>query len=171
MSTRTNSTQPRTVKSAPRRKPNRATTLLTRRDLEHIVDELACAVAPPDVEGLLHKEKQLRAQIAELDDELKWLGRQLSLLLDCLRDFHTKRCPQIPFSTVALSAAAILYFANEVDLVPDFLPRLGKLDDAAVVTVAMERARKGLERYCTATGRQLADYLPPTKGRRRIRVC
>ena len=164
-------TKNRTRKVAPSRKRSAPAGWLTRRDLEQIVDELACAVAPRDVEAIVQREKILRAKIAELDDELGWLRRQLSLLFDCLRDFQAGQCPQIPFSTVALSAAAILYFSNEVDLAPDFLPRLGKLDDAAVVTVAMDRARKGLDRYCAATGRRLEDYFPPAQGRPRTPPC
>jgi uncharacterized membrane protein YkvA (DUF1232 family) len=145
--------------------------LLTRADLEQIVNELACSVAPADVAALLQKEAALRERAEGLGPEFDLLRRQLLLFLDCLRDFVNGRCPQIPFSTIAVAAAALLYFSKEVDLVPDFLPRLGKLDDAAVVAVAVERARKGLERYCAATGRSLQELLPVAGDRELTPSC
>ncbi len=156
--------------SAPRTK-NKRPAVLTRKDLEQIVNDLACKVAPADVASLLQHEAELHQKIAALPEDLALLRRQLNLFLDCLRDYAAGHCEQIPLSTAAIAAAAILYFSNEVDLVPDFLPRLGKLDDAAVVSVAVERARKGLERYCLATGKNLQEVLPAARGRARSPAC
>jgi uncharacterized membrane protein YkvA (DUF1232 family) len=84
----------------------------------------------------------------------------MTLALDCLRDHVEGECPQIPYYTIALMAAGVTYFGDELDVVPDFLPG-GTLDDATVMALACELAYEGLERYCTATGRETRGVLFP----------
>ncbi len=140
-----------------------ATPVLERADLERIVTDLACTVAPADVATLMQREAELRERVAGLDRRFALLKRQLTLLLDCLRDHLEGRIDQIPYATIAHAAAAVLYFGNEMDLLPDFLPRIGRLDDAAIVAIACERVAEGLRRYARATGRSWRGILPPAK--------
>ena len=84
---------------------------------------------------------------------------QLELALDCLRDHVDHKCPQIPYATISLVAAAISYFSEPLDVIPDFLPRIGNLDDAAVMGMACELGGAGLQRYCDFTGRDAAALL------------
>jgi len=137
--------------------------VLERADLERIVTDLACTVAPADVATLMQREAELRERVAGLDRRFALLKRQLTLLLDCLRDHLEARIDQIPYATIAHAAAAVLYFGNEMDLLPDFLPRIGRLDDAAIVAIACERVAEGLRRYARATGRSWRGILPPAK--------
>lgn len=131
-----------------------------RDDLERIVADLACTIAPADVVSLMEHEAELRERVAALDPRFALLKRQLILLLDCLRDHLAGRIQQVPYSTIAHAAAAVLYFGNEMDLLPDFLPRLGRLDDAAIVAIACERVAEGLRRYARATGRSWRGIVP-----------
>ncbi|GIW43595.1 MAG: hypothetical protein KatS3mg077_0877 [Candidatus Binatia bacterium] len=131
-----------------------------RADLERIVADLACTIAPADVATLMEHERELRERVATLDRRFGLLRRQLTLLLDCLHDHLAGRIDQIPYSTIAHAAAAVLYFGNEFDLLPDFLPHIGRLDDAAIVAIACERVAEGLRRYARATGRSWRGVLP-----------
>lgn len=127
--------------------------LLDRADIRTILYELANRVAPADVTALLETEGELRHRAAGLQsDDLRLLGEQLSLALDCLRDHVAGACPQIPYYTITLLAAAVSYFADELDVIPDFLPRVGQLDDAVVMAMAYELGRDGLRRYCAWKG-------------------
>ena len=68
---------------------------------------------------------------------------QLELALLCLKDHAAGRCPQIPYYSISLLAAGVAYLADQLDFIPDFLPRLGMIDDALVMEVACEpRARR-----------------------------
>lgn len=154
---------PRTSVKKPRATPTHAP-LLDRADIRTILYELANRVAPADVTALMQTEDELRDRGASLQtDDLALLGEQLALALDCLRDHVDGACPQIPYYTISLLAAAVSYFADELDIIPDFLPRVGHLDDAVVMAMAYELGRDGLRRYCAWKGRE-ADTLLRTAG-------
>lgn len=57
----------------------------------------------------------------------------LQLLLRILRA-RLEGKYSVPASTSTMAVAAILYFINPIDLIPDSIPVFGLLDDAAVIT-------------------------------------
>lgn len=52
------------------------------------------------------------------------------------------------FRTLVYVVAALLYFINPFDLVPDFIFGIGYLDDASVIALVFKRINKEIERYC-----------------------
>jgi len=127
--------------------------LLDRSDIRAILTELSTTLAPADVHEVMKHEVDLREQAGALMAEgLPLFSHQLLLALDCLRDHLNGQCPQIPYHTITLMAGAVYYFAERVDVVPDFLPRIGHLDDAVVMALAFETADAGLRRYCSWKG-------------------
>lgn len=133
-----------------------------------IVSDLATQLAPADVTELMTHEKTLRQQAAALTAvDLAPLRSQVALALDVLRDHLDGACPQIPYYTVAVLAAAVHYFADEIDVIPDFLPHVGRLDDAAVMAMAWHMAHAGLQRYAAWKGLSPDAVLGPqtTRGK------
>lgn len=129
------------------------TPILQSADLRTILFDLATRLAPADVSALIGDADELRAQAAQLGAaDPPRLRSQLNLALDLLRDHVEGACPQIPYYTIALLAAAVCYFSEQLDVIPDFLPRVGRLDDAAVMEMACQLANDGLRRYCDAKG-------------------
>jgi uncharacterized membrane protein YkvA (DUF1232 family) len=51
--------------------------------------------------------------------------------------------PRVPRARKALLAAALVYLASPIDLVPDFVPVAGQLDDAVVVALALRTLLAG----------------------------
>jgi len=124
--------------------------LITADDLRRAIFELANMLAPADVDDLLGSEDDLRARAARVDGERgKLFAAQLELAIMCLRDHAAGECPQIPYYTISMLAAALAYLIDDLDLIPDFLPRIGTLDDALVMAMAFQLAEDGLRRYCT----------------------
>lgn len=123
--------------------------IIRRSDVRRILLELVVTLAPADIAELMGREKELRARVKELDPaRFALLRAQLVLALDILHDHLEGACPQIPYYTVSLLAGAVWYFADAIDIIPDFLPRIGNLDDAAVSAMAFQLGRKGVLRYC-----------------------
>lgn len=165
----------RADKKPPQTTPAHTTPMLHADDVRTMLLDLSAGMAPADVATLVGREQELRQRLATLTaPPLALLREQMALALECLRDHVAGRCPQIPYSTISLLAAAVLYFADELDLVPDFLPRIGRLDDGAVMAMAFQLGAEGVRRYCTATGRDAGAVLgvttpahAPAAGRRK----
>lgn len=139
--------EPAAVKNEP---------ILRQDDLQEIVRDLGWRVAPRDVEQLLVGEEQLRAQARALrEPHYALLRQQLPLALDILRDHVDGECPQIPLATIAVLGAAVTYYDHSVDVIPDFLPHIGRLDDAAVMATAFQLGEAGIRRYCDWKGRSM----------------
>ncbi|MFQ5666677.1 MAG: YkvA family protein [Candidatus Binatia bacterium] len=135
-------------------------TLLDRSDVRTILSDLARQMAPGDVTAMMAHEAELRSKAARLHGEdCPLLADQLTLALDCLHDHVAGSCPQIPYYTISLLAGAVCYFTDVLDVIPDFLPHIGRLDDAAVMALACQLARDGLQRYCAWKGRDLKAVL------------
>ena len=47
------------------------------------------------------------------------------------------RHPQVPLRAKAVMPATMLYLASPIDLIPDFIPVLGQLDDILVLGLAL----------------------------------
>ncbi len=145
---------------APKPKAPRSEPILGQDDLQEIVRDLGWQVAPRDVEQLIAGEDQLRLQANALNEpHYALLREQLSLALDILRDHVDGECPQIPLATIAVLAAAVTYYDHTVDVIPDFLPHIGRLDDAAVMAMAFHLGEAGIRRYCDWRGMAMPGQL------------
>jgi len=124
--------------------------LITRSELRRVLVELASTLAPGDVGDLLGEEQTLRARASTLGGKPGEVFRtQLDLALACLHDHAAGEIPQIPFYTISLLTAAVAYLADDLDIIPDFLPDRGTIDDALVLAMACSMGESGLRRYCT----------------------
>lgn len=53
----------------------------------------------------------------------------------------------IPWKSIVMITAGLIYFVNPVDLVPDTLAVIGFVDDIAVIKTVAGAVRKDLERF------------------------
>lgn len=66
------------------------------------------------------------------------------LVPDCARLFtRLLRDPAVPRRHRLLLAALVLYLASPIDLIPDFVPVAGQLDDAVLVALVLRRLLRG----------------------------
>lgn len=145
---------PRTSRQGPGRRVRRGNRAkaagldIQRSDVVAFIDQHAAQIAAPDVVALAARADTLRTRATVLEPGrfLDFHG-QIAEALTCVEDYVAGRCPQIPYYTIAVLASALFYVQRQVDAVPDFLPRLGAVDDALVMAVASEMAVEGLTRY------------------------
>jgi uncharacterized membrane protein YkvA (DUF1232 family) len=70
------------------------------------------------------------------------------LIPDCLVLFRRLLAdPRVPWPRKAVLAATIAYLATPFDLVPDFIPVAGQIDDALIVAIALRGVLRGAGEY------------------------
>jgi uncharacterized membrane protein YkvA (DUF1232 family) len=159
----------RVVKRAPVKAAKRAQgqSYLQPGDFQRYLQEKAMLIAPGDVEPLVAQRDQVVAKIERDCGDHDLLRRQLHLAIDLLRDHATERIPQIPYHTIGVLTAAVLYFMNPVDVIPDFIAGVGTSDDALLLEMAFEMTWPGIERYCISKGKPLDGLRSAIKKNRR----
>ena len=73
----------------------------------------------------------------------------LMALLRLVRAWSAGAYPQVPWKTLLYAVAAIIYFVNPFDMVPDFIPGVGLLDDATVIGFVVRSLRKTIAEFTT----------------------
>lgn len=91
-------------------------------------------------EGILDKIKN--RNWAPLKEDVK-------TLLKMLLDYKNGQYKDLPWKTVSAIAFSLLYILNPLDLVPDFIPFLGYLDDITIVNFALKFIGDDIETYRT----------------------
>ena len=72
------------------------------------------------------------------------LGR---IMLGMLKDFRDGQYRAIPWFTIASAVVTLLYVLNPLDMMPDFLPGVGYVDDFAIFTVLLRFIQTDLHAY------------------------
>ncbi len=73
--------------------------------------------------------------------------QELQLMVSLLNDYRKGDYRAVPWKVIAAITGAVIYFVSPLDVVPDFLPLAGYLDDALVIKLALDLARSDLARY------------------------
>ncbi len=64
-----------------------------------------------------------------------------------LKDYQRGKYKQTPWFTVAAVVFALLYVFNPLDIVPDFIPGIGYVDDFAIFTIVLRFVQTDLHSY------------------------
>ncbi len=99
----------------------------------------------------LDKTKRLLDEaVAKTASEKKRLEKiwyELNILVRMIRAWARKEYKHVPVKTIITVLAALLYFVNPFDVIPDFVTGLGLLDDITVITLVFNSIRKDIERF------------------------
>ena len=119
---------------------------MTRKQARAILTKEAQHVTEEDVDKILAKSEEIRKRF-ETGGPLGKFVDDFKLLFAVVRDYAKGRYRKIPFWTVAAIVAGFLYVLNPLDLIPDFIPFFGQVDDAAVIAACLLLIRQDLHRY------------------------
>jgi uncharacterized membrane protein YkvA (DUF1232 family) len=67
---------------------------------------------------------------------------------------------KVPWRSLVLAVAGILYFLNPIDLIPDFIIGTGLLDDASVMLFVLRSLQKDITAYEAWEKQQSPDQTP-----------
>ncbi len=120
-----------------------------QQELERSLYERADRIRPEDEQWvdqrLEEKVKSLLSTSALLSQKLRVLVHRVQLLYAMLKDPEFS----LRWSTKAIILAALVYFINPFDIVPDVLPLIGYIDDAFVLGLVLSKLQEEIQRYAT----------------------
>lgn len=71
----------------------------------------------------------------------------IPVLISLVRAYVDKRYVEIPIGSIIAIVGALIYFLSPIDLIPDVVPGLGLLDDAAVLGIAYKLVHNDIAEY------------------------
>ncbi|MDQ3020182.1 MAG: YkvA family protein [Bacteroidota bacterium] len=108
---------------------------------------------------IIPSEKKIYDKSSKLEmNRFSRFIKQIKLAIDLLKDFKAKRYTDIPWRSIAMIAAGVLYFINPFDMVPDMLPLFGIADDAMLFATVFKSIQIDLEKYGAWKGISTSDY-------------
>lgn len=99
-----------------------------------------------DVDNVIDNEDAINKKFSGANTLSKYaeLGK---LMLAMLKDIKGGIYKNIPWFTIATIALALLYVLNPLDIIPDFIPGVGYIDDLAILSICIGWIESDLHRY------------------------
>lgn len=109
------------------------------------LEKLSAKATEADVERVVASEPEVLRK-ADQGPLRKFLG-SLRDLFGMLRAYAKGDYRAVPWSTIAAGVATLLYILSPLDAIPDFIPGVGLLDDAAVLAFAVKLIGHDLAKF------------------------
>jgi uncharacterized membrane protein YkvA (DUF1232 family) len=122
---------------------------------DEITQSTAFRRAAIDAAAVARDPQRLRKLVEDAVGKISILPRgpfaetwpYLMAMIRLIRDFHRAEYRDISESNLLIIVAAILYFVSPFDVIPDWVPVLGHIDDAFVISLALKSVRADLDTF------------------------
>ena len=126
-------------------------------NLDRFVEHGGRLLGPDDAESLTSNLADLHEKISAVRERHPRLAHQLSFLVEL---FYKAGPALEPETARNETVFGLLYALKEMDLMPDDMPEVGFLDDAAVTEVVLSRNARVFEHYCVEHDIEWATLKP-----------
>lgn len=102
---------------------------------------------------LLNDPDKFEKFLQRLEKKLKIIpvaGERLAdipIMASLIRNYAKKEYTDIPIGTIIAILSALIYFVSPLDLLPDSIPFLGYIDDAAVIALCWKMVESDVKEY------------------------
>ncbi|GAA4317396.1 hypothetical protein GCM10023115_42830 [Pontixanthobacter gangjinensis] len=99
-----------------------------------------------DVKITMRNQEEISDKIVN-SNMLKKYAELGKIMFGMLKDYRRGVYTKVPWFTIATIAFAMLYILNPLDIVPDFVPGIGYIDDLAVLTFGLRFIESDIHNY------------------------
>ena len=78
---------------------------------------------------------------------IKNFSEHISLFVRIVESYSSGKYTYVPWKSIALIVAGILYFIYPVDLIPDFIPISGIIDDVALIAWIYKSVDEDIQKF------------------------
>lgn len=122
-------------------------------ELVHVLHRGAGRITQQILRGVYKQLPMLKVEFAQINaPHYPHLNEQLDFLANLVEDFVDGKAEDVPLVAVASAAFALIYAHRKMDLIPDFIPDIGRADDSGVVRVVLIEHERTLEQYAEKLG-------------------
>jgi uncharacterized membrane protein YkvA (DUF1232 family) len=126
-------------------------------DRSYTTDNAYFKKAKRRASGILQDPKRLRRLLAAAGEKLRHLRNdtegmqtlrsQANTFIRMIRAYQTGKYKRTPWKSLLLITAGIIYFVSPLDLIPDFIPVLGFMDDITVLLWIVNSVGKDVDSF------------------------
>ena len=104
-------------------------------------------------EALLNDKDELDDFLYRLEqkiNDMPFVGKKFSMIpvmISLVKNYVQGKYTTVPYGTILAVLSALIYFLAPIDIVPDFIPLAGYLDDMAVLALCMNMVNIEIETY------------------------
>ena len=104
-------------------------------------------------EALLNDKDELDDFLYRLEQKIKEMplvGKKFTMIpvmISLVKNYAQGKYTTVPYGTILAVLSALIYFLSPIDIIPDFIPLAGYLDDMAVVGLCMNMVKIDIETY------------------------
>ena len=94
--------------------------------------------------------EKLKAERAAAEEKSKFLGEQFGsfmVLWDLLHDYWAGEYKSVPWKLLAAIGFSVTYLVSPLDIIPDFIPFVGFVDDATVFALVVSAFQSEINDY------------------------
>lgn len=122
----------------------------TEKDINEKFDSFKTSYSESDAKKVLENEDKIKKIMK--NDKLAEFFEYVVVYFKMLKDTFTGRYKNVPFGTIAAIVGTLAYVLSPIDLIPDVIPIVGYLDDAAVLAMCVKLTKFDVDRYKRETG-------------------
>lgn len=114
-------------------------------DEDYVKGEIA-EVKGEDVDIVMESQEEIADKI-QSSNVLKKYTELGKVMFGMLKDYRKGIYSDVPWFTIAAIAFGLLYILNPFDIIPDFIPGIGYVDDFAVLTFSLRFIETDIHKY------------------------
>lgn len=102
---------------------------------------------PGKLERLIGNAKEKLMNMENRRHTLKNVVRHVSVFVRIMKDYSAGYYPHLPWKSILSIIGVILYFINPLDIIPDFIPGIGLLDDITLLAWVYKSIENDVDDY------------------------